>query len=69
MWAHFAGVNVAYSDGSVLLKNVARTIAKQAVSLYYKNNIDTNDYFAYCFFEMLNGRRSRIEAFPSFPPG
>ncbi len=68
VWAHFAGVNVGYSDGSVQLKNVKPSIAQEAVKLYDQNNIGESDYFAYCFFEMLNGRRSRIEAFPTVLP-
>ena len=31
--------------------------------------IGLNDYFTYCYFQLLNGDRKWMDAFPNKPPG
>ena len=69
VWAHKAGFNAGYTDGSVELKNVKGAIRLEALRLYGQNNIRLNDYFTYCYFQLLNGDRKWMDAFPNKPPG
>ena len=69
VWPHRGGVNGAYADGGVQLVPVKPTLAGVAFRLYEQNNITQMDYFAYCFFRLLSGDSSWMNAFPSVPPG
>lgn len=68
VWPHKGGVNAGYADGSVQLKNIEPAITSHAVELYH-SDIDSQDYFAYCFFKMLSGEKKWTDAFPHIPPG
>ena len=67
VWPHRGGVIAGYADGSARLNHVADAIAQTSADLYDKNVIDDMDYFAFCFFKMLSGQRSWMDAFPKLP--
>ncbi len=69
VWAHPGGLNAGYDDGSVLLKNIDRKVARLAYDLYDAPRIDSLDLFAWCMFRLFSGDRKWIEAFPKLPPG
>ena len=69
LWAHMAGINASFADGSTQLARVKPVYAQQAVYLYDHGSMGDKDYFTLCFFKMLGGDRSWIEAFPKLPPG
>lgn len=69
VWPHRGGINSAYSDGSVLLVRLKEDLVRTAAELYDQNNIAQMDYFAYCFFRLLNGDRRWMNAYPDMPDG
>ncbi len=69
VWPHRGGVNAGFSDGSVALINLKEKLALTSAELYGRNNVREMDYFAFCFFKLLDGQRRWMDAWPNLPPG
>jgi len=60
VWPHLGGINAGYTDGSVQLKNIKKSVSDKAIKIYNASP-NTHDYFAYCFFQMLSGDHTWID--------
>jgi len=69
VWMHRGGMNAGFADGSVQFFKVKPQVIAWAAKLSAAGDIDSNDYFTYCFFRMLSGDSRWVDAFPSLPPG
>lgn len=67
VWPHRGGVNAGFSDGSVALVNLKEKLAHTSATLYDSNNVRDMDYFAYCFFRLVEGQRRWMDAWPNVP--
>ncbi len=38
------------------------------IHVYAQNSVRLMDYFAFCFFKLLNGDSRRMDAYPKLPP-
>lgn len=69
VWPHFGGINASFADGSTQLRRIRPELAATAAKLYDTGEIQSKDYFTWCFFRLLSGESAWIDAFPNLPPG